>query len=331
MNQLTFLRICARIVEAWPESLVGSLPQPHLRPDCFAYLDEEFELDSDSMGKDERYQYKPEFFSRNWKDHDYDLAQLRKVHPGIFCWERTSVIDDRKETETLYLQFCIQDKYIRAYDHDSEDHEQRSKEEITQHLRDVRDTFIKHLVSMTYQSGVAGLANGWYPTGWLEAQGFPTNGGTKLAKFITVDTSGDTLTRNIGDGGVIETYFAIRLRTVYCASIAADGFNYASDLNLPVPTIDDLGTWIDIALTSYGEILTFIFTVLGDPLAQVTFYWEYKLQGSDTWLDLTNQTTNNVVAVQQLDPGDYFFRMRYLTTQDELWSDYSNVLAKTIS
>ena len=224
MTLLTFLQICARIVEAWPEQVDGSVPLPYLRPDAFAFIDDEMELDSDSMGKDERYQYRPEFFSRHWKYMNYELDQLEKKYPAIFCWERVSSLDMKRDREGVSLQFCIQEAYIRKYDHDAEfDYLNRSKEQIADALRWVRDTFVKHLKEMTYSSE-AGLDPGWYPSSWLTSQGFSASG-QQLNQFLQFGPDTSTFSR-VSDAGVIETYFEITLLTRLCAQVSSADFNY---------------------------------------------------------------------------------------------------------
>lgn len=221
-----FLSICARIVRAWPQVLDSDGNElVWLRPNAFAFVYDEAEMGSENFGKDERYETRDHFFCRRWEDHGFQMDELQKEGPSVFCYERVSDLRDRDSLEMINLEMVIQDDFVRAWANDIPEYKQRSKEEIAQDLRSIRDTFIKALETMVYISGKPGIYDGWYPEPWLRNEGVSTAGGKKLTSLISFGNETSTFPR-VTDGGTIETYFRVSLRYRYCPVIDLDSFNF---------------------------------------------------------------------------------------------------------
>lgn len=110
-----------------------------------------------------------------------------------------------------------------------------------------------------------------------------------------------------------------------------DTFNYCQVLNedFPDPVIRvEFTIWLNIEVSSYSDILTAIFAAEGD--MGVTFIWEERLVGEESWEVFNEQGDNSVVVLDDLPAGEYEFRMRYRSDGGSL-SGYSNTLTKTLS
>ena len=214
MKLTEFLTVCANLGRAWPQTTAGGKDLPYKRINMFAFIDEEPELESNTAGKDARYGARtPYFFARGWENSGFRASELKKEFPAVFCYSKSGKIDEPKDREEIRLQFVVQDQYIRTLEASPET--QRTKEEIHDSVRELRDQFITGLLSMVKNPNVGE----YRPESWLEANGYGIQG-SKLKSMIRIESSDIAVTfpQDPG-GGLIHSYFMIVLNADICREV----------------------------------------------------------------------------------------------------------------
>lgn len=209
------LTICAQLVKAWPQKVVEGEPMNSLRPNTFAFIDDEMEFESNTMGKDARYgPNTPYFFSRTYSGSGYNPESLIKEMPAILCYTQSGKIIERKGLEEVKMNFVVQDEYIRTIA--SRNRPMATKEEIHDTVRDIRDVFITGLLSMIKNEQLGE----YRPKSWLIANGYSTSG-EALASIVKVQESDISVTfpQDPG-GGLIHSYFGITFYADMCRTVS---------------------------------------------------------------------------------------------------------------
>lgn len=80
--------ILYRMVKGWPPSELDGVLFPCKQLQTFAYLTEEAQLNSSSLGKDPRYAMNQLFYSRKWEDSGYNPSAFAFDLPALYLWNQ---------------------------------------------------------------------------------------------------------------------------------------------------------------------------------------------------------------------------------------------------